>query len=132
MNMIEWFMEHTEMLHHLPPDKLQQLHQLVKSELARLRSGVMPQSAVDAMTAVVDDRLMADIVADSRRTNTPGFLKQESEPVKRGSGWAPFQSLEPPSGIEHVDRIASHFAELDKAQAVKHELEAQAVKRVKG
>src|SRR6516165_3812296 len=100
MNMIEWFMEHTEMLHHLPPDKLQQLHQLVKSELARLRSGVMPQSAVDAMT---------DIVADSRRTNTPGFLKQESEPVKRGSGWAPFQSLEPPSGIEHVDRIASHF-----------------------
>jgi hypothetical protein len=119
MNMIVWFMNHKEMLHHLPPDKLQQLHEVVKSELARMRSGAMPPSAVNDLVACVDDKLMADIVADSRRTNTPGFLQPDESVVKYGSkgGWQeaiPLSSSVP--GTKIIDEIAESFAAIDRRE----------------
>jgi hypothetical protein len=97
MNMIEWFMAHPEMLQHLPPDKLQKLHELVKAELARVRSSPMPQSVVQDLVACVGDELMSQIVKDQRHgVSQPGWLKPEESfgPVKRNTGgWQPFQPI---------------------------------------
>ena len=61
---IDYFLAHPEHLQFLSKGTCDQLLELAKMERARLKQGWLPQSAVDALTSVVDDRLMADIVAD--------------------------------------------------------------------
>jgi hypothetical protein len=115
MRPLEEYINDPSKLHELSPEELYQLIKVYSRWRQQNRSG-LPQSAVDAMTAVVDDRLMADIVADSRRTNTPGFLKQENAaPVKRGSGWQdaiPLSGSVP--GTKIIDEIAESFAAIDR------------------
>jgi hypothetical protein len=41
------------------------------------------------------------------------------EPVVKGNGWVDELPQKPPEGIELVDRIANHFADLDRAELVK-------------
>ena len=115
---IEFFMQRPDLVEKLPPELKQGLLAAVREELARVRSGggALPQSAVDALTSAVDDRLMADIVADGRRNREPGWLPPKEGPaVERGSGWStpiPLEGSVP--GIQHIDRIAAHFDRLDR------------------
>jgi hypothetical protein len=92
--------------------------------------GCMPASAVKAMTDVVDDRLLASIVQDSRRGVSPpsslaGPVEPRPAPVK-GSGWDKPRLLEPPSGVQLCDQIADHFAKIDREQMI-----ADAIDRVR-
>jgi hypothetical protein len=106
----------------LPKEMLEQLMELAKMDRARLRaSGVMPQSAVDAMTSVVDDKLMSQLVADSRRTNDPGWLPTEkADPEKqRGSGWSPLDPIGPPPGIKIMDQMMDVQDALDRKEREK-------------
>src|SRR5262245_4848116 len=52
-------------------------------------AGVMPQSAVQSMVDVIDDKTMRAIVEEQRHRPGPGWFKPEgqSEPRKRGTGW---------------------------------------------
>jgi hypothetical protein len=100
--------------------KMWVLIQRAKAE--RSGSGCMPQSAIKAMTDVVDDKLAREIVSDLRSgVGEPGgFLGPEKTvPKERGSGWINPTPLTPPSGVEHCDRIAEHFAALDKRELEK-------------
>ena len=80
----------------------------------------LPASAVQAMVDVVPD--MRAIVEEQRhgRSEPGGFLGPEKPRAKeRGSGWINPTPLTPPSGVEHCDRIADHFAALDKRELEK-------------
>ena len=68
-------MKNQHLLEQLPKEMLAQLMEVVKMEKAKARS-VMPQSAVTAMTDVVDDKLMREIVQDQRKgvSEPGGFL----------------------------------------------------------
>jgi hypothetical protein len=118
---IAYLMEHREMLQHLPPEMLKRVHQLVKAEQARMRNSPMPQSVVDDLTACVDDKLMADIVKDFRRTPpSPGMLPEKSVPVKRGSGWidsVPLDNSVP--GLKYIDQMCDVQDALDKREREK-------------
>jgi hypothetical protein len=87
------------------------LIQQVKAE----RIGGMPQSAIADLVKAVPDRLVREIVSDLRTIPEPGFLPAQPAPspeARRGPVKA--LPLEPPSGVAHADRIADHFAALDR------------------
>jgi hypothetical protein len=64
----------------------------------------------------VDDRLMADIVADFR--HGPASLPIASpEPHARGSGWVEPAPLRPYEGSRYVDAICDHFDQQDRLSA---------------
>ena len=73
------------------------------------------------MTKAADDKLMRDTVNDNRRgVSEPGWLPPKaSGAVKRGTGRVDPGRLEPPPGVEHVDRIADHFAAVDRSETIK-------------
>ena len=103
-------------------EQLAKLLALIREAKAMFGSGVMPHSAIKAMTDVVDDKLAREIVSDLRSgVGEPGgFLGPEKTvPKERGSGWINPTPLTPPSGVEHCDRIAEHFAALDKRELEK-------------
>jgi hypothetical protein len=119
---IDFFMKRPDLLPFLSKELGEMLIELVRMERMKLRqggSGGLPQSAVDACVAAVDDKLMSQIVGDARRSNVPGWIKPEGgKPVERGSGWAkpaPLEGSVP--GIRHIDDIAKHFDNLEKAEA---------------
>jgi len=59
------------------------------------------------MSRAVDDKLMREIVADSRRgVSQPSSLIEEpkAEPAKRGTGWVEPRPLDVP-GIQYVDQL---------------------------
>jgi hypothetical protein len=125
-----------EDLEKLPRETQEKLLVLVRAELDRLkkqREGWMPPSAIQAMTAVVNDKLMRDIVNDNRRgVSEPGWLPPKAGgAVKRGTGWVDPGRLEPPPGVKHVDRIADHFAALDRLETLKKVADAVATVRIK-
>ena len=93
----------------------------------------MPQSAIDEMTKAVDDKLMRDIVNDNRRgVSEPGWLPPKAGgAVKHGTGWVDPGRLEPPPSVKHVDRIADHFAALDRSETIKKIADALATVRWK-
>jgi hypothetical protein len=67
----------------LSSEDLEKLLGLVSQYRAELRAKSMglPQSAVTAMTEVVGDKLMKDIVSDLRSgTGTPGWLPEPPKP----------------------------------------------------
>jgi len=116
----------SEQLSQMSREQLVELAKLYLEFKAKLRAAggsLMPASAVKAMTDVVDDKLMADIVKDMRhgRSAPSGLIPDESvsKPVVRGSGWQSSRPLEPPPGVKHVDQIAEHFAALDKLEMVR-------------
>ena len=127
---IEYMMKHPEIVEQLPKEGLEMLLELVRAEKMRL-AGCMPRSAVTAMTDVVDDKLMRDIVQDLRKLpDSGGFLQSSGAavPKERGGGWRNPPPLEPPSGVKHIDRIAEHFAQLDKVDQME---KMEAVQRMR-
>jgi hypothetical protein len=113
---VEYLLKNPELMKRLPNEMLEQILKVARAEQERLRgSNAMPESAVAACVAVVDDRLMADIVNDSRRSNDPGWLKAEGgKPVEKGTGWALLVPIGPDPSIKHIDRIAAHFDRMEK------------------
>jgi hypothetical protein len=125
---IEFFMNRPELVDKLPIEMKQLLLEAVREQLANIRrGGVMPQSVYDACTAVVDDKLMRDIVADARRSNSPGWLPPQGKvdlaevnkpdtgkPVERGTGWSPLDPISPPPGIKYIDQMIDVQDALDK------------------
>jgi hypothetical protein len=127
-----------EQLSKMSMEQLLGLWRLVREFRIKLANaegvGCMPASAVKAMTDVLDDRLMSDIVNDSRRgVPAPSGLAGPVEPrplVERGSGWQKPTPLEPPSGVRYVDEIARSFAALDKEQMIAEAIDR--VRKIKG
>jgi hypothetical protein len=113
--------ENLEKLPREAQEKLLTLVRAVLAERAKLRQGRMPQSAIDEITEAVDNKPMRDIVNDNRRgASEPGWLPPKAGgAVKRGTGWVDPGRLEPPPGVKHVDRIADHFAALDRSETTK-------------
>ena len=93
----------------------------------------LPPSAAQAMARVfpdIKDRkgFDAHAHAQTKPSEPGGFgppnMHSAAKPIERGSGYVKAQPLEPPSGISHCDRIADHFADIDRGEAVKRALAA--------
>jgi hypothetical protein len=127
---LQMLMDNPSVLKELSLEQLGIVMDLIKRERAS-RCG-LPVSVMDELVKAVPTSLVRDLVADARRSNEPGMLPKEgSRPVKRGSGWVDAQPLSNSvPGIEHIDRIASYFADIDRAQLIKQSAEAKAVKKV--
>jgi hypothetical protein len=129
----------TERLPSMTQEQLEQLSLNVRAILAAYRSlrsqGELPESAVKAMTDVVDDRLMAQIVQDlkSAGNTVPGWMpppkpdleavlkpeepKDETPSWQRSEkprGWVDPPSLSNPPGVEICDRLMDVQDALDK------------------
>jgi hypothetical protein len=115
---IEYMMKHPEIVEQLPKEELMMLLELVRAERMKL-AGWMPQSAITAMTDVVNDQQMRDIVNDLRKLpERGGFLPPAGgAPAEGRKSYIERPPLEPPPGIDHIDRIAESFAQLDKVEA---------------
>jgi hypothetical protein len=76
----------------------------------------MPKSAMRAMA--LPDGLMNDLRADSRKPNpiNPPTPSQPQPKQRATPNWVDERPLEPPPGIEHVDRLVSHQDRLDRAE----------------
>jgi hypothetical protein len=97
--------------------QLAKLLALIREAKAMFGSGCMPQSAVKAMTDVVDDKLAREIVSDLRSgVGEPGgFLGPEKPRAKeRGSGWQAPSPLESPPGVAICDQMMDVQDALDK------------------
>lgn len=72
----------------------------------------MPKSAMQAMIDAVPNSLMSELRADARKPSpiTGGPNPQPTSQVQRGSGWLDQRPLEPPPGVDLIDRIAEGFA----------------------
>jgi hypothetical protein len=83
---------------------------------AESTEGVMPNSAIADLVSAVGDQQVRDIVNDLKGGRSePGWLPPtKARPEEKGSGEARHIPLEPPPGVQHIDRIAEHFAALDK------------------
>jgi hypothetical protein len=126
---LQMLMDNPSLLRELSLEQLGIVRDLVKQERAS-RCG-LPVSVMDELVKAVPDRLVRDLVADARRSNEPGMLKQEDRPVKRTGGWVdsvPLSGSVP--GIRVIDEIAQSFADIDRAQLIKQSAEAKAVKKV--
>ena len=84
----------------------------------------LPASAAKAMAQIVPDlKPKAGFDAHAHvqtKIAAPGGFgpetKPQGEPPVRGTGSQKEQPLSPPPGIRHIDAIAEHFAEVDRAQ----------------
>jgi hypothetical protein len=97
--------------------QLAKLLALIREAKAMFGSGVMPQSAIKAMTDVVDDKLAREIVSDLRSgVGEPGgFLGPEKRRAKeKGSGWQAPSPLESPPGVAICDQMMDVQDALDK------------------
>lgn len=81
----------------------------------------MSASAVKAMTDVVDDKQMHQIVQEHRSGRAePGWVKPgEKVQVPRGSGWAKPVDLGSPSSIRYIDQMCDVQDAIDKAERAK-------------
>src|SRR5262249_54606200 len=72
-------------------EQRQGLLDLIRKLKAAEGTSAMPASAVQAMVDAIDDKTMRAIVEEQRHRPEPsGWLKPgPSEPVVRGTGWAP-------------------------------------------
>jgi hypothetical protein len=101
---------------HMDREQLEGLSGLVRDLKAADGAAIMPQSAIEDLVKAVPDKLVREIVNDLKGGRSdPGFLPAQpalSPEARRGPVKA--LPLSPPSGVEHCDRIADHFAALDK------------------
>jgi hypothetical protein len=103
-------------------EQLAKLLALIREAKAMFGSGVMPQSAIRAMTDVVDDKLAREIGSDLRSgVGEPGgFLGPEKTVAKeRGSGWQAPSPLESPPGVAICDQMMDVQDALDKRELEK-------------
>ena len=95
----------------------------------------MPPSAMLDLVKGVPESVMRGIRADAMKPNpvteassspvrsTPAA---QSQPQKRGSGWAPERPLESPPGVGLADRLMDHQDKIDKAELIERELKLKA------
>jgi hypothetical protein len=76
----------------------------------------MPPSAAAAMTAVVGNRAVADIVRENRPS--PSAPAEPVKPIARGDGYQKHVPLGGVLGLEHVDAIAEADAARERAERV--------------
>jgi hypothetical protein len=115
----------------LTPEEQQVLAGMSREELVRLwvliqrakaqRLGCMPPSAVKAMTDVVDDRQMQQIVEEHRhgRSEPGGLSSPPSSPKERGTGWQNPTPLSNPPGVAICDQMMDVQDALDKRELEK-------------
>jgi hypothetical protein len=101
-------------------EQLEWLQAKIREELA-LHGGkggmTMSASSLKAMTDVVGDQLMRDIVKDLRTIPEPGFLPAgKSAPIPNGSGWVKPLDHSSPSGLRYIDRAMDVQDALDKRE----------------
>jgi hypothetical protein len=118
--------EQVQAIEAMPRETAAKLLAMIRAYKARFLAGAepLPVSAIDQMVGYVDDKLMGQIVEDNRKAggvpSPSGLLPPErEEPKVKGSGWAPNIPLSTPPGVEHIDRIADHFAALDRLDMVR-------------
>jgi hypothetical protein len=72
----------------LPPEKQEELHEIIKEMMAAERTeGVMPNSAIQPMLDVIDDKTLRAIVEEQRHRPEPGWLPPSPpRPVEHRSG----------------------------------------------
>jgi hypothetical protein len=102
--------------------QLAKLLALIREAKAMFGSGVMPRSAIKAMTDVVDDKLAREIVSDLRSgVGEPGgFLGPEKTVAKeKGSGWRNPTPLEPPPGVAICDQLMDTQDAIDRAERMR-------------
>jgi hypothetical protein len=101
-------------------EQLAKLLALIREAKAMFGSGVMPQSAIKAMTDVVDDKLAREIVADLKGGRAePGFLPPDGSPPKeRGSGWQKPVPLSNPPGVA-IDQLMDAQDAIDRAERMR-------------
>ena len=111
--------EELEKLPREAQEKLLALVRAVLAERAKLRQDASVGNRRDDEGS--RQQTKRDIVNDNRRgVSEPGWLPPKAGgAVKRGTGWVDPGRLEPPPGVEHVDRIADHFAAVDRSEAIK-------------
>jgi hypothetical protein len=102
-------------------EQLAKLLALIREAKAMFGSGVMPQSAIKAMTDVVDDKLAREIVADLKGGRAePGFLPPDGSPPKeRGSGWQKPVPLSNPPGVAICDQLMDAQDAIDRAERMR-------------
>src|SRR5215831_13557820 len=111
--------EWTKWFERLPPTEWIGLARCLRELKASASVGVMPASAVRAMTDVVDDRLMADIVNDNRHgVPVPSGLAGPSTAsgVVKATGWQNPVPLESPPGIQYIDQMIDVQDALDRRE----------------
>jgi hypothetical protein len=101
-------------------EQLEWLQAKIREEMA-LHGGrggmTMSASSLKAMTDVVGDQLMRDIVKDLRTIPEPGFLPAgKSPPPVKGSGWIKPMDHASPSGLRYIDRAMDVQDELDRRE----------------
>jgi hypothetical protein len=114
----------SEQLSKLSAEQLLGLWKLVREFRIKLAAaegaGLMPASAVKAMTDVVDDEMMQAIVKEQRPgLSAPSGLIPDDprEPaVVGGTGWQKPVELGVPPGIKYVDQLCDVQDALDKAE----------------
>ena len=74
----------------------------------------LPRSLVRDMTAAVPDKLVRDIVRDhhGKSTSLPSVFGESSQVA--GTNILEARPLDPVPYVAHCDRIADHFAALDR------------------
>jgi hypothetical protein len=75
--------------------------------------------------AMREDLAALSRVQQPRSMATP----KPQAPQARGSGWSKPIPVQSPPGVALADRIADHFAALDKAEAIKQALTKRALKK---
>jgi hypothetical protein len=88
------------------------------------RRGVEPYQV--RATQAVNNRLMADIVADFRRplSQSASMISQSSKAPARGNGWVDPPPLKPPAGIAVIDKMCEAAAQRDRIAAIQERLDA--------
>jgi hypothetical protein len=84
----------------------------------------MPRSAVQAMAAAVDDKLMGDLRSDALKPNPVTGASQaqltkggnDRVQIQRGSGWVDAKPLTSPPGLNYVDQQLDAQDRIDAAE----------------
>lgn len=101
-------------------EQLELLQAKIKEELA-LHGGrggmTMSASSLKAMTDVVDDKQIRDIVHDLKTIPEPGWMKPTgSTPPVKGTGWTKPMEHSSPSGLRYIDRAMDVQDQIDRRE----------------
>lgn len=101
---------------YMTQEQLKDFLKLVSDLKAADAAAIMPQSAVQSMVDVVDDKQMQQIVQEHRhgRSEPGGLSVSPAGPKERGTGWQKPTELGTPPGIKYVDQLVDAQDLLDK------------------
>jgi hypothetical protein len=93
----------------------------------------MPANAIAAMVAAVPASVMRGLVNDAFKPNpvTGSPNPPSTSQVQRTSGWVEPRPIEPPPGIDHVDRPVDAQDKIDRAERAYAIWKAEALEKGK-